>query len=260
MASTTRTIGFVGTGEIAEAIILGLRHGGNTQPIVVSPRSAGRSASLAAELADVAVATSNQAVLDESNIVVLSVLPPQVPDVVATLDWSSVDHLHSVVAGLAVADLSSLITDPPPVSRSIPMPPNRWGLGPIPLHPDDPTPRAMLEQIGTVIAVGDESMFDVFTGGSALMGTFFEFAAVSAGWMEKQGLDGDDAAAYVAGLFRSLATQASELNGVELAVQPESCLTPGGLNEQVLRGMTDAGFRDAVRAQLDAILARIRGS
>ncbi len=258
MDAVAQQIGVIGTGEIAEVMIAGLRHAGIATPIVVSPRSIDRSARLADELPDLVVGESNQDVVDRSSLVIVAVLPSQLDDVLVQLDFAGCDLVLSVVAGRSAASLASMIDVDVPVARAIPMPPNRDGRGPIPLFPDLPLARNLLEPLGRVVAVEDESHFDVLTGGSATMGAFFGLTATIAGWMRDHGVPAGAAAAYVTELFESLAFEAKALDPDELAVRPETCLTPGGLNEQVLRGLDDAEVFDHVREQLDRILVRVR--
>jgi hypothetical protein len=80
-------LGFVGTGAIAEAIATGLcTSGAPPTSVVLSPRSAERSARLAAaHPALCTVATSNQAVVDQADIVFVCVLPAQLEAVLAEL-------------------------------------------------------------------------------------------------------------------------------------------------------------------------------
>ena len=72
------TLGFVGTGTIAAAMVEGL--GG--KDVLLSPRGADMAASLAARFPGVRVATSNQAVVDGCETVVLSVRPQVAEEVI----------------------------------------------------------------------------------------------------------------------------------------------------------------------------------
>ena len=67
-------LGFIGTGTIVAAMVRGLK-GSALQdwPVVLSPRNAEVGRRLADELSGVAVAASNQAVIDAADIVILAV-------------------------------------------------------------------------------------------------------------------------------------------------------------------------------------------
>jgi pyrroline-5-carboxylate reductase len=256
------TLGFLGTGAIAEAIIEGLLNvGGFDGQIVVSSRSADRSLELSQRHGAVTVAPTNQAIVDAADIVFLSVLPDQVFDVLTKLDWRRASTIVSVVAGLEVDRVRTLIgRADADVARIIPMPPNRNGLGPIPLHPPHPQIAELLKDVGTVIEIADEATFGTFIGSSALMGFFFELVATNAAWMADNGVAANHAAAYSTSLLHSLAAETLGATAGELAAMPDDCLTPGGLNEQVLFSARKQGLFDSVRDELDAIVDRVRAA
>lgn len=77
-ARTLPTIGFIGIGDIASALITGFceRAADVPYPFVVSPRNAQKATRLAEKYPDrVTVAASMQEVVDRSDWVVISVLP-----------------------------------------------------------------------------------------------------------------------------------------------------------------------------------------
>src|SRR3546814_14762740 len=76
--STPARLGFIGTGTIAAAIVEGLALSGE-EPILLSPRNADIAARLSDRFSHVGVANDNQAVLDQSHLVLLAV-PPQTAD------------------------------------------------------------------------------------------------------------------------------------------------------------------------------------
>ena len=78
--------GVLGVGSIATAIVTGLCDGVVEPPeVVLSPRNAERAAELAARLPSVRVATDNQQVVDDSDVVVVCLLPIHAADVLAGL-------------------------------------------------------------------------------------------------------------------------------------------------------------------------------
>ena len=80
------TIGIIGVGEIASAIVEGACAGDDHPNFFLSPRNAERSAALAAKFNRVEVCESNQVVVDRSELVILAVLPQQTEAVLAELD------------------------------------------------------------------------------------------------------------------------------------------------------------------------------
>ena len=58
------TLGFIGTGTIAAAIVDGMRAAKDDRPVILSPRNPDVAAALAPRHANVSNAATNQAVLD----------------------------------------------------------------------------------------------------------------------------------------------------------------------------------------------------
>jgi hypothetical protein len=74
-------------------------------------------------------------------------------------------------------------------------------------------------------------------------------------WLAAQGVPADQAERYVAAIFAGLAETlaAGKLDGLA-----EAHATPGGINEQFARLLTEAGAFEAVGRSLDAVLRRLR--
>ena len=71
-------VGFLGMGEIAAALVQGLAGAGGAEgghEIVVSPRNPTIAARLANEVAGVRIAADNEAVVAESDVVILCLWP-----------------------------------------------------------------------------------------------------------------------------------------------------------------------------------------
>jgi pyrroline-5-carboxylate reductase len=85
-------LGFVGTGAITSAIVTGLNASdAGRDSILVSPRNAEVAAALTAKFPNVAVAESNQAVLDGSDVVILAIRPQVTVEVLSDLKFRP-DH------------------------------------------------------------------------------------------------------------------------------------------------------------------------
>ena len=246
-------VGVVGVGTIAaapvEAILTGPRRG--DVEVVLSPRSPQRALDLDARFTAVRVAVDNQAVLDGTDVVVLAVLPRQVADVCAALRFRP-DH---VVASLAAGWPPSLLRDDVApagtVCQLIPLPMITSHAGPVVMFPEVPRVASVLKGCGEIVVLDDESDVLVLSCASATMSTYFQLQTTLVDWATGKGLCREVAADYVAALVQGLAAEGAGLpvdRLDSLAVEHE---TPGGLNEQVRRALTDAGLFAELTRQLD---------
>ena len=252
-------IGFIGTGGISEAMIRGMvGHAGHRGPILVSRRSARRSARLAEDFQNVTVLDDNQELVDHSDWVVLAVLPGQAEGVLQDLKFSPAQTVISLVAGLEFESLCELLAPAHEICRLIPLPPIEYGVGPIPLFPCLEKVAEFLGQLGTVIPVDDESCFTVFSASSALMANFFESTAWQARWMEEHGVPPEEAARYASSFTAGLTAMTTRSDPDQLQGLSRECLTVGGLNEHVLKASLQGEWFDRMRVPLDQVLARLR--
>lgn len=250
-------LGFVGTGTITAAIVDGLAAAGTDASIIVSPRNAETAAALAAHHCNVRVASSNQQVLDESDVVMLAVRPQIVDEVLRQLRFRPDHQVVSLVAAIPLDHLRRAIRPATQVSRAIPLPSVARRQGPTVLHPETNGARAIFDALGTTIPIESESAFDAFSAATAVMASHFAFARTVGGWMERQGIAPEAARSFVRQMLLGLATAAPDRSFEQLAEEHQ---TPGGLNEQVVRAIAPAGTIDTLEAALDAVLARIRNA
>lgn len=254
-------IGFIGTGGIAEAIITGLyRHGGYREPILVSRRSRARSEKLAREFSHLEVVEDNQAIVDRSDWLFISVLPRQVREVVPVLDFRPDQLVISLAAGVSLEALSTLVKPATRICRAVPMPPIEYGLGPTPVFPPTAEVEELFNRVGNAIAVESEEQFSALIASSAVMATFFDWVASNARWLESHQVPARESALYVTSVFRALATMTTKTDAKGLQQMSAQCLTPGGLNEQVLEGARRAGLIDGIQAQVEAAMVRLQGA
>lgn len=250
-------LGFIGTGGIVEAMITGLYNfGGYEHPILVSVRNHQRSARLASKFDLIEVVRDNQTIVDRCNWVVLGVLPDQALVLLPKLDFTEDHCVISLPAGIGVSTVRQLVQPASRVCRAVPMPPIELGLGPTPIYPDDEEVRALFNRVSTTIAVDDERHFSALIASTAVMATFFSWQASNARWLESQGVSSAIAARYVTTVFEALAGMAARTPG-QLQSMSQDCITPGGLNEQVLQGANRAGVIDSVQAQVDQVMRRL---
>ena len=99
-------IGFLGTGVITEAIIRGLYDAAQYEgTILVSRRSEKRSQRLSETYPNVRVVDQNQELAEQSDWIVVSVLPEQVSEVLSELSIRQDQKVVSLAAGVSLDEL-----------------------------------------------------------------------------------------------------------------------------------------------------------
>lgn len=252
------TIGFIGTGTITAAIVRGLKVSNQrARPVLLSPRNAGLSAALAAQLPGVAVAASNQDVLDHSKLVVLAVRPQVAEVVLRGLRFAPDTPVISLIAGLDHDRLRDW-TGVTRICRAIPLPFVEHCNDAVPIFPPMSEAIQLFGALGQAMPVEDRAAFDAYAALSALMGSYFGIVEVAQGWGVAQGLPDGDARAYLERLFANLGS-VLQTSPLSLADLRRDHSTAGGLNEQVFAEFMKAGGATALTCALESVLRRIAG-
>lgn len=246
-------VGVIGVGTIAallvDAILTGPR--ADEVEVVLSPRSEHRAADLAARHARASIAADNQGVLDACDVVLLAVLPPQVQAVCTGLRFRPEHVVVSLAAGWPPSLLAAQVAPAATLCQLIPLPMVALRTGPIVLFPEVPVVVDLLDGCGDVVLLERESDVIVLNCLSASMSAFFELQTTLVDWAVGKGIPRTTAAAYVTSQYAGLAAEAVAAHTDDLhslAVEHE---TPGGLNEQVRRALTESGAYAELAHQLD---------
>ncbi|WP_166973323.1 NAD(P)-binding domain-containing protein [Brevibacterium atlanticum] len=259
------TIGFIGVGEIASAMVEGLSAGTATEDggraenglrFALSPRNADHARHLAGTIGTAEVAASNQEVVDRSDLIVLAVLPQQAADVLDDLDIPAEKTVVSAVAGVSTDVLADHLPNSPRVVRIIPLPAVRERMGVTAMYPADHDVEALLDLLGGSVTAEDETKFSTLSAVTATMSAHFAFLQTITAWLVDRGWDQADADHFIRGQFVGLGTtlDQSEAPIADLVAAHE---TPGGLNEQVNRDWMDETNRANLAATLDAVFERV---
>ena len=249
------SVGFIGVGAISAAIVTAILDRPEPTPseVLLSPRSAARSEALAARFPRARVVADNQAVVDGSDIVMIAVLPSQVAEICAGLEFRPDQIVLGVAAGWPPSQLKPLVAPAETVGQLIPLPMVTLGVGPIVLYPSIPVVETLLTGCGTVVVLEREQQVGVLSAGSSIMSSFFAFQNAAIDWIASHGFDRAQAAGYVTSQLHGLATESIAMDPAELPGAVEEHETPGGLNEQVRIALTDAGMFSALAAELEKL-------
>jgi pyrroline-5-carboxylate reductase len=252
-------LGFVGTGAITSAIVRGLcAPPALACRISLSPRNASVAARLAAQFSDeVAVAASNQDVLDRSDVVFIAVRPQVADEVLRSLKFRPDHRVISLVAAMSKDDVTRRVRPAASVVCAVPLPTVAARIGPTAIFPADPVAEALFDRLGLALPIANEDQFQALWASTAVIATFFESLDSICSWLVDHAVPAARARDYVAMMFHGL-VDAAQQTGVPFAELSDEFATKGGLNEQYLAQLRKAGVFDACPMALDAILARIR--
>lgn len=226
------SIGFIGTGTIAAAVIEGLVRHGQGPEIFVSPRSVETSTRLAATFPQVTRTASNAEVAEKSDIVCLAMLPTKFEEALAGIEFRADQTIVSFVAGVPLATLAELA----PKSkhcRVVPLPMIARREGPILCFPPLPEAVEMLDGLGTLVVPDSEAELQALMAVSAFMSTYFELQGALTDWLETRGVAEDRGSLFVRSLFAALGTTGLAAEGEAVADLPREHETPGGMNFRV---------------------------
>ena len=253
-------VGFIGVGTIAEALITGMCAAGEQRAtFLLSPRNADIAKRVAERFSFVEVARDNQAVIDGSDIIFLAVRPQVAADVLGTLKFRKDQRIVSLIATFDVARLRTLVAPASTIARAAPLPAVARRLGPLTLYPPVPEIAKLLEGLGQLFQLQNESDLDAFWAVTGLMGSYLGLLDEIAGWLARKNLEETQVFPFVAAMFEALAVTAAERagDGFDRLVVEHS--TPGGLNEQAYRELQAAGWTRLISQTLDLLHARILG-
>jgi pyrroline-5-carboxylate reductase len=253
-------IGFIGTGTITAAIVTGLSTEGGPRPgIRLSPRNAARASDLATRFDNVSVCASNQEVLDSSDTVILAVRPQVAEQVLSELRFPPGQTVISIVAGFPTRRLASLGVPGDRVWRAIPLPSIAQRRSPTAVYPPGGPPTELFAPLGRVFEIRMEDHLNAFSTATSTMAAYFCFIGHIASWVARRGVPEQQSREYMALMFAGLADAGLETSQRSFEDLAEAHATPGGLNAQVLRDMTDRGVFETLNEALDSVHRRATG-
>ena len=251
-------LGFIGTGALTSAIVTGLRATPAVPcSILLSPRNEQVASGLATRFPEVRVAHDNQAVLDESDVVLLALRPPTALVVVPGLRFHPSHHVISLIAPLPLGRIAELVRPAGKVTKAVPVPPVANREGATLIYPPDSATSALFARLGEVLEVSKEAELVALTTATATFAGYFQYLATIQAWLETQGVSPATARRYVAALFSGLAGASNRAPSTSFGDLAGDYATKGGINEQLLEHLTARGLFDGLQGGLDAVQRRI---
>lgn len=238
----TQKIGFLGAGNMAQAMIKGLIEGGiPAKNIFASNRSPGKLHKLV-ETYKIQAAEGNAELIDACDIVILAVKPQDLLSALEPVTRAFDQHkiVISIAAGFRMEKLERYLNDAR-LARVMPNTPSLIGRGVIGylLNDDDDdalesTVEDLFAPLGHVIKVGDEDQFEaVMVSCSSGTGFVFEMMMYWQDWIEEHGFSAEEARLMTIETFVGaslLAAQAREgVEDLQARVTSKKGVTAAGL-------------------------------
>ena len=255
-------IGFIGGGNMAEALIKGITSRG-TRGIMVSDPKEDRRRYLG-DAYGVVTTPSNREVALACDIIILAVKPQNIDDVTSEISGAVTGEktVVSVAAGITLSRLSSRLKAGKLI-RAMPNTPALVQKGTTVLSlcecsSDSGTMavRDIFMSVGEVMTLPEKYM-DAVTAvsgsGPAFLAYFIE-CMIEAG--EKLGLAAGDA--RILAVQTAVGTAHLLDSGMSPSRLREMVTSPGGTTAAGLKALDNKGFRDAIAAALEAAMARSR--
>lgn len=268
---TRKNIGFLGAGNLAEALVKGLISSGSVAPghIMASDRMSERLVHMA-EAYEVKVFNKNFEAARNADIIFLTVKPQDALHVLAEIapEIEEGKLLISAAAGITTARIMEALKEAGmkhfiPVVRAMPNTPATVrkaataicaGPGAGKSHLE--LAAALFSTVGTVTIIEDESLMDAVTGlsGSGPAYVFLFMEALIEGGV-KLGLPRDTAKALAMQTVLGAASLAME-SPKELADLRRMVTSPGGTTMEGLKKLGEGGFCEIIEKAVEAAAKR----
>ncbi|MFW5825419.1 MAG: pyrroline-5-carboxylate reductase [Marinobacter sp.] len=266
--STSPTIGFIGAGNMASAIIGGMLDSGFVAGSIWASAPDDEHLQTIRRKFGVSVTTDNRYCAQQADVVILAVKPQIMAEVcrdIAPVVQNTRPLMVSIAAGLTAATLDEWLGGGLPLVRVMPNTPSLVGRGAAGLYAnqdvsDDQkrTVESIFNSIGKALWLDDENQLHAVTALSGSGPAYFFLM-----------LEALEAAAGEAGIeaatARELAIQ-TMAGAAEMAARSEhdpaqlkrNVMSPGGTTERAIQTFEDGGLRPLVAKAYQAALTRSR--
>lgn len=262
----SRTIGFLGAGNMAQAIIRGLLEKEFVVPhkVIASNRSPGKLQRLA-EQYGIQQATSNEDLAEKADILILGVKPQDLITAIEPISQAFVQDqiIISLAAGVRMKTLEQLLPQCRLV-RLIPNTPSLIGrglLGYLRNDNDDDALEAIVEDLfsplGQVIQMSDEDQLEAFTVAcSSGTGFIFEMMMYWQDWILEHGFEADVARKMTIEAFVGASLLAAQSGQTPIEDLQNRVASRKGVTAAGLQSMRELEIERALRISFEKAALR----
>ena len=252
-------IGFIGTGQITKAVVLGITKSKiKYKKILISRRNNKISKYLKNINKKIKISSDNQFIINNSDWIFLAITPNVGKKILKKLNFKSNKIIISFISTIKLNELKTLTNRKATVVRAIPLPPISIMKGPVPLFPKNTKISKFFNNIGESINISNELSSLNFWATSSLMASYYELLFEVSKWLQKKGLSKSHSQKYVLSLFSALSEAAVMKSDQDLKLLVKDSQTPKGLNEQTLKFLKKKGFYKQLNMSLEKILKHLK--
>jgi pyrroline-5-carboxylate reductase len=248
------SLGVIGSGQFALYFITAMRKGGYVGEISLSPRNAEIAGRLARDHG-CRVAASNQDVLEQSEIVLLSVRPKDASAAVAGLHWQPHHTALSAMAGISLDQHRQLLPGIGGVHLIMPASYIAAVPGPVPLYPPSEKLSTFLAHAGQVVSLETEQAYNACLFAVCFSTWVYDFADAVSDVFTRMGLSPAEARAITLGNIAGAAGYAQSRPDTPLPVISSEIATEGTYTKRGLDLLKSRGFDAPWREALALISA-----
>ena len=250
-------LGFLGVGKIASAVVQGLCTSDIKNVIIhLSPRNEENSNFLAKTFPNVNRLESNQLVLDKSEIVFISVRQSESKEILSSLKFKEMHTVISFIPFLKFSELAESVKPAHRISRVIPLPTVVDHQCPIPIYNQNETVVNIMGYLGQPLLVDDENQLHTLWTLTGFIAPFYGLLKELSDWAISHGVQETIANRYIVDMLHSLLFSTRKADQIDFNELVRQAATPGGMNEQAEKEISERGAREAFKIAADNLLER----
>ena len=248
------SVGFIGTGEIASAMVNGLTDMGHK--IYVSKRGVKFSNKLSL-LNDVQI-SNNQDIINKSDIIILCLLKDIASEVLSKLYFPDDKKIISVMVDVSFSELNILCNPLNKIEITIPLPFIDTGNCPLPCFPTSSIVSDLFGKKNNVFIVNSETGLNAHFAVSAMASVILHQAQIASKWLSHFINDKNNSETYVLKMLGEYLISVSENNKIDLHDALDALNTSGGLNQTLRKHMEKSGLSNDLIIGLDNLRERLK--
>ena len=247
-------VGFIGTGEIAEALIEGIT--GQGHKIYVSNRSNLRSQRLSEEYSDV-IACENDEVCSSSDIIFICLMASVARAILPKINFRGDHQIISVMAHINRDELISYCLPAKNICITIPLPFVAKGGCPLPVYPHSDALKFLYGANNSIIVLESPDHIAPHFVISAMLSPVFSLFDLASKWLGSKTGNDLQSEIYLTHLFKGYLDFMPDSERERFTAALHSLSTEGGLNSTLKAHMQEKGTYSALSDGLALLEKRL---